>query len=541
MLGVSALKFAMLSDIHYISRRMVCDPNDSETLIHIATAERALLQAAEEHDTLIITGDLTDEGDRYSHEDLAEFLRGLKARGKKIYVIFATHDFHHHKAFVRMHGDTQAQFKETPWELPYFDTENVRYKDFVKPEYSLLTEQQCTPKLVESCTPEEIWDIYREFGRDQAISSDDGSFSYCVDLDENTRCLMLNDIFRNEEGLYDKSATFTPSCFRWIKTEIEKAKEEGKFIFVCSHHPFMPSVPIHRLGTDNRNMRSPASGHMLADMGINLAFTGHTHVNCVNFLESAKGNLLCNVMTASVRFYPPTYRNIDLEGLGKMLSYETVDVDKADIAIGEDSLREYYYKEFYKEYFKKYTDIKPPFNKILAEGKVGEYLFPLRRKAKLTDAEWTALKNEKLFDFAASAIFNMVTGDGKFTPETPEYRLFMSFAAVADSIIDAQPFYDIRNKAMGGYTVRQTVETLLFKNGIPDNNAVIDFTVKPQSKTKTPDTSSHAGEILMAALCVAAVPLSLLLPVVATVGLPIKTVKKRLKLKKTKTQPLLKY
>ena len=531
----------MLSDIHYISRRMVCDQNDTETLIHIATAEQALFQAAEESETIIISGDLTDDGDRYSHEDLVEILRRLKAMGKKIYVIFATHDFHHHRAFVRMHGDTQAQFKEKPWELPFFNPENVRYKDFVKPEYSHLTEEECTPKLVESCTPEEIWEMYREFGRDQAISSDDGSFSYCVDLDENTRCLMLNDIFRNEEGLYDKSATFTPSCFRWIKTEIDKAKEEGKFIFVCSHHPFMPSVPLHRLGTTNRNLRSPAAGHMLADMGINLAFTGHTHINCMNFLESEKGNLLCNLMTASVRFYPPTYRKIDLDGNGKILSYETVDVKKADIDINEETLREYYYKEFYADYLRKYTNIKPPFNKIVAEGKVGEYLFPFKRKAKLTDEEWASLKNKKLFDFVTSAIFNMVTGDGKFTPETPEYRLFMSFAAVADSIIDAQPFYDIRKKSLGGYTVRETVESLLFKNGLPDNKATVDFTVKPQKIIKTPDVKSHAGEILMAAVCVAAIPLSLLVPPAVAVGLPIKTVLKKLQLKKTPTEPLMKY
>ena len=535
------MKFAMLSDTHYISRRMLCDPNDKDTLIKIETTEQAILQAAEEFDTLIISGDLTDDGDRPSHEDFVEFLRSVKAKGKKIYVIFATHDFHHHRAYVRKHGDTKAEFVSCPWEQPYFDPKEVRWKDYVKPEYKNWSEEDCTPQLEESCTPEEIWEMYREFGFDDAISADEGSFSYCVDLDEKTRCLMLNDIFRNEEALHDISATYTPSCLRWMRKMIDEAKAEGKFIFVCSHHPFMPSVPIHRLGTGNRNLRSPAAGHMLADMGITLAFTGHTHVNNVGFLESPKGNIMCDVMTGSTRFYPPTYRRVDLDGQNNRLNYEVVDVRlPSDMKLEEKTLREYFYKDFYNDYFRQYTSVKPPFNKIVAEGKVGQYLFPFRKKAGLTDAEYDKIKDRKLFDFITGIIFNMVTGDGKFTPETPEYRLMMTFAAFADSVVDVQPFTDIRGKSLQGYTVKEVVETLLFKNGISDNKAEFDFTVKPQ-KTPTPEYTSCAGDVLMTIICILAVPASLLIPPVVSVGLPVKTIMKKIKVKKNPPSPKMKY
>lgn len=536
------MKFAMLSDTHYISRRMLCNENDTENLNHIAVVEQAVRQAAEEYDTIIISGDLTDDGDRYSHEDFVKFLREIKAQGKNIYVIFATHDFHHHRAFVRKRGDTKAQFTSAPWEKPYFDPEGFCYKDIVKPEFSHLTEAECTPQLVESVTPEEIWQMYYEFGPEQSLSMDAGSFSYCVDLDDKTRCLMLNDIFRNEEALHDISATFTPSCLRWMKKMIDKSKEEGKYIFVCSHHPFMPCVPLHRLGASNRNMRAPEVGHMLADMGIDLAFTGHTHVSSLNFLESPKGNLLCDVMTPSVRFYPPAYRRVDLDGQNKRLAYETVDVNIPENAdIKENTLREYYYKLFYKDYFRQYTSIKPPFNKIVAEGKVGEYFFLFKRKAKLTDAEYNALKDKKLFDFITDVIFNMVTGDGQFTPETPEYRLLMAFAAVADSIIDAQPFVDIRNKSLKGYTISQILEDMLFNNEISDNKAEFDFTVKPQKRIKTPVYTSCAGDIAMIIVCALAVPLSLLAPPVIAFGLPVKTIMKKIDLKKNPTKLFWRY
>lgn len=536
------MKFALLSDTHYISRRMLCDPEDKITPVQIAAAEQAVLQAAKEFDTILIAGDLTDDGDRFSHEDFVEFLRSVKAQGKKIYVIFATHDFHHHRAFVRKHGDTKAEFKEKPWDLPYFDPEGIKWKDYVKPEYKDWSEEDCTPQLVEACSPEEIWDMYREFGRDDAFSVEESSFSYCIDLDEKTRVLMLNDIFRNEEALHDISATYTPSCFRWIKKMLDKAKEDGKFIFVCSHHPFIPTTPIHRLGTSNRNLRSPASGHTLADMGINLALTGHTHANNIGFLESPKGNILCDIATASPRFYPPTFRKIDLDGLDGKISYETVEVEMpSDISIDEKTMREFFYKDFYADYFRQYTNVKPPLNKIVAEGKVGEYLSLFRKKAGLTDKEFNGIKDKKLFDFLTDVIFSLVAGDGKFTPETPEYRLLMTVAAFLDSVIDAQPFMDIRGKNLQGYTIKEIVESLLFKNGHSDNKADIDFTVKPDKKIITPEYKSFAGDIIMAIICALAVPASLLLPPIVSIGLPVKTILKKIDVKKNPASPKMKY
>lgn len=535
------MKFAILSDTHYVSERMVCNPLESDTPFFSATSRQAVLQAAEEFDTLLIAGDLTDQGDRYSHEEFIEFLRTVKAKGTKIYVIFATHDFHHHHSYVRKEGDTKAEFTEKLWDRPFLDLDKVCWKDYVKPEYKNMSEAECTPQLVEACSPEELWDMYREFGRDQAISSDEGSFSYCVDLDEKTRCLMLNDIFRNEEALGDISATYTPSCFRWIKKEIDRAKTDGKYIFACSHHPFLPTAPIHRLGTSNKNLRSPASGHMLADMGINLVLTGHTHANNIGFLESPDGNVMCNLMTASTRFYPPTYRRIDLDGLNNRISYETVDVSIPEgYGIEEANMREHYHRDFYKKYYRDYTNVKPPFNKIVASGKVGQYFFPFKKKAGLTDEEYNKLKDKTIFDFFTDVIFNMVTGDGRFTPDTPEYKLVMATAACLDSIIDAQPFVDIRSKGLQGYTLGEVAEALLFKNGISDSVGDIDFTVKPQLD-ETPKFTSHAGEVLMAIICVLAIPLSLLAPPVIAVGLPVKTVKKIIKNKKNPLSPKYKY
>lgn len=532
----------MMSDTHYISRSMVLD-NDSETMLNIAVTEQALADAAEKSDTIIISGDLTDKGDRPSHEDFIKLLRSYTEKGKKIYVIFATHDFHHHRAYVQKWGKTNVEYTSMPWDSqPYFDAEAANFKDYVKPEYAGLSEEECTPQLAEACAPEELWEMYYEFGPAQAMSRDDGSFSYCIDLDENTRCLMLNDIFRNEEALQDKTATFTPHCFKWIKSMIDKAKEDGKFIFVCSHHPFMPTVPVHRLGTSNRNLRSPEPGHMLADMGINLLFAGHTHATAVDWLTSDKGNCACHILTPSVRFYPPAFREVELDGLNGKISYELTDVSTpGGVSIPESTLREHYYKVFYKDYFRQYTSGKPPFNKIVAEGKLGDFGFLFKKKARLTEKEYAEIKDKKLFDFLSGIVFNMLTGDGSYTPETPEYRILMSIAAIGDSIIDAQPFADIRNKVFKGYTVSQVAEGMLFKNGVSDCKAAFDFTKKQPKHYVTSAMKSHVGDILMLFVWILSLPVSLLAPAAAAIGIPVKYIMKKINIKKHPASPLMRY
>ena len=537
------MKFAVLSDTHYISRRMITTPDDEELMLQPAVTEQAVMQAAEEADVLFITGDLTDRGDRYSHEDFSDFLRKIKAQGKKIYVIFATHDYNHHKAFARKYGE-KVRYKSQPWEKPWFNSENIRWHDYVTDEFSNLSEQECTPQLVESLNPEKIWEMYREFGPDEAYSVHESSFSYCLDLDENTRCLMLNDGFRNEECLQDKSATYSPSCFRWIEKMCKEAERDGKFIFVCSHHPLVPPAPAYRIGAgkENRNMRSPAPGHTLADIGINLAFTGHTHFCDVGYLKSEKGNLLCDITVPSVRFYPPAYRLIDLDGKAGKIKYNCTYINTPQgFELEEDSLFEHYHKGMYNQYYRSVTGSNDALKKFLDKAKVKDVYFLVKNKAKLSESEYQNIKETKIFDLIIEIAFNMLIGDGKYTPDTPEYKFMMSLSAKLDSIIDTQPFIDVRKNYLGGYSVSQVIEPMLYNKSVSDREAEFDFTKMPKNSGTAPVYTSHAGEAVMGFVYVAAILFSVMYPAAAAVGIPLLTVRKKLKEKKNPAEPTLKY
>lgn len=535
------MKFAILSDTHYISRRMIADTENKELFLQPAVSEQAVAQAASEADVIFIAGDLTDHGDRYSHEDFANYLRKIKSTGKKIYVIFATHDFNHHKAFVRKSGE-KVKYKSEPWNKPWFNAGNIKWHDYVTDEFSSLSEDECAPQLVPALSPEEIWEMYKEFGPDEAYSVHESSFSYCLDLDGETRCLMLNDSFRNEEALKDKSATYSPSCFRWIEQMYKEAERDGKFIFVCTHHPLVPPAPAYRIGAgkENRDMRSPVPGHTLADMGISLAFTGHSHFCDVGYVKSEKGNSLCDITVPSVRFYPPAYRLIDLDGKNGRIKYNCTYINIPEgCEIEEESLFEHYHMGMHNQYYRSITGSNAFLKKLLDKATVGDFYFLVKGKAKLSQLEYDGIKNVKIFDLLTEIAFNMLIGDGKYTPDTAEYKFMMSLCAKLDSIIDTQPFVDVREK-FGGYSVTQIIEPMLYNKSTPDRAGDIDFTIMPEN-ADTPVYTSRAGEAVMGVIYAVAVLLSFLCPAAAVVGIPLLTVKKKIKEKNNPTQLRYKY
>lgn len=535
------MKFIVMSDLHYISPEMIID--DKKASINSAVTIQSLLDAAayRDIDTILITGDLTDKGDKPSHLALVRMLRKLKENGKKVYVTTATHDFNHNRAYTRKRGDTNSKFETQPWDKAYFNVDNADFSQYMAPE-SLMDPNRADPQLVECFSPSELWDLYHEFGRDDAISVENSSYSYCIDLDDKTRCLMLNDNFRNEEALHDISVTYSPACFKWIEKMVKQAKDDGKFIFACTHHPLLPPSPAYRIGAGNRDMRSPYSAHTLADIGINLVFTGHSHFSDVGFAQSDLGNNLCDITTPSVRFYPPRFRLVKLDGLNGRIAYRCVDVSvPKNSGIRDESLASYYRKEMYNEYLVKMQNLKNPLNKIVTEMTVKNFYFLCRSVSKLTAEEYEKVKNLRFFDLVMNAVFNMLAGDGKYTPDTPEYKVLMGLATVLDSIADTQPFADVRKKFLKGYSVSDIIKPLCFNNFVSDNEAEFDFTVRPAIRKPTIDYKSHAGDILMVIICILVIPLSIFLPAIAIVGVPALTISKKIQNKKNPPKPYYRY
>lgn len=531
------MKFAVLSDTHYISEKMIYSDESGEMLLKnkINKSVFKRLSSSNEFDTILITGDLVHAGDEQSHREYVEILREVKNSGKKVYVLTATHDFQFGRPYAIKAG-WNVKYKSEPWRNAWFDKDSHTYKDIVTDEFSHLSEEECTPPFMKAYTPEELWEVYREFGRDQAFSVFDSNYSYCVKLEEKIWCLMLNNNFRDIDARHNMSPAYSAECYRWMESIVKRAKDEGAFVFACTHHPLVPPVPAYKIGATDRNMRRAYVAHTLADIGIPLVFSGHTHFANVSFAVSDHGKTLCDITTPALASLPPMYRIAELYTDERKIKITTVPVENSEeFNIKEETLREHCENEFLRAYREKLSKLPAPLNKLIPGLKV-KHVYPLCKNAKLTRNEYESIKEKGMFDIILELAVNMQCGDGKYTPDTAIYRFMMGFAAAADSIIDAQPFVDIRKKLLG-YKMTEIIEPMLFNNYIPDNNAEFNFDVLPEKRTPTPAYKSDAGDILMSVLSVFAVLLSPLSPIAASAVIPVLTIRKKIKNKASHSTP----
>ena len=530
------MKFAVLSDTHYISLKMLPETgDDAHRLLHyVNKSALAALAGRTDVDTVLITGDLTDDGDECSHAEFAELLRGLQAAGKRVYVLTATHDFHFSRAYTTRHG-WPVRYRSSPWERPWFDPTDCDYKALVREEFSHLPAEDCVPPLVKICTPDDLWDIYHDFGPAQAFSVCASAWSYCVKLEEKLWCLMLNNNMRDVDANYDFSASYSPACYRWIDGIMKQARAEGAFVFACTHHPLVPPTPAYKIGGTTRNMRNSYSCHALADLGIPLVFSGHTHFADVAFGSSDKGRVLCDVTTPALSFLPPAYRTAEIFPVERRVKLTVEPVDRpADFPISAPDLKTHLRETFIEEYRRKVDALPHGLGKVTMGLKI-KHLAPLCPGC-LRREELAQIGETKMFDLVMELAVNMQCGDGRFTPDTPEYRFMTALSAAADSVVNTQPFIDI-NKKLLGYSISEIVEPLLFNNYVPDNNADFVFDRLPAPNFKTPAPRSALGDVLMAVLSAFALLAVPLAPLAAASALPAMTLIKKRRLKKNPPKP----
>ena len=530
------MRFAVLSDTHYISKKMLLgDGCDAKLLRH--TVNRAVFKALAEQteiDTVLITGDLTDDGDEYSHAEFAELLRQVQAAGKKVYVLTATHDFHFSRAYTMKNG-WKVRYRAHPWNRPWFNKDRCDYKRLVTDEFADLPAEECVPPLVRVPTPDDLWELYREFGRDRAFSVCDSAYSYCVKLEEKLWCLMLNNNFRDVDASEDMSVGYSQDCYRWIEGLVKQAEQEGALLFACTHHPLVPPVPAYKIGGGTRNMRNASSAHLLADIGIPLVFSGHTHFSDIAFASSDAGNVLCDVTTPALAFLPPAYRIAEIFPAERRLKVKSVAVEKTpEMHVEEPTLKEHYIREFTEEYRQKASRLPHGLGKA-ALGMQVKHVYPLCPKT-LSKAQYEEIKNKYMFDLVMDLVVNMQCGDGQYTPDTAEYRFLMGLAAAADSLIETQPFVDV-HKTLLGYSIREIMEPMLFNNYVPDADADFPFDRLPEQNTVPPVFKSNLGDAVMGLLSAFALLLTPVSPLVAAAALPAMTLMKKAKLKKHPPEP----
>ena len=280
------------TDIHYFSDSLtdgglrfqeMVEYGDGKVVTYIDQITDAFLDEVVKlrPDVLVLSGDLTLNGEKASHKDLAEKLHRVENNGIPVLVIPGNHDINNRQA-ARYEGEERFPAEYT--------------------------------------TPEEFRQIYQAFGYDEAASEDPNSLSYLYELDENTWLLMIDSCQYspvNKVGGMIKTETYD-----WIDDQLEKAWEDGVILLPVAHHNLLDESKIYV--EDCTIEHSEELVDRLEEEDIPLFLSGHLHVQ--HYMRDEEDRGIYEIVTSSLSTPPCQYGVLEYRD-DETFSYHTQKVD----------------------------------------------------------------------------------------------------------------------------------------------------------------------------------------------------------------------
>lgn len=535
------LKVTILTDIHFYSKRngasgaaYLIDNDHNQKLIgeseEVVKQAFRLIVEDKDSDIVLIHGDITNNGEIYSHEDIVPLLKELRNSGKKIFVTYSTHDYRRVEEGV------------VPTARGY-DGDNII--------------------SVPVANLEQVREYYKEFGHDQAIAVHEPTFSYVAQIADGYRIMALND----DTG-YRRSG-YKDDQMDWIKEQYDKAIAENQYIIAMAHHPVLAPSPLYDIigGLQDIIDNNIATANKLADIGINCIFTGHTHIHDISYMFSDNKNVFYDVSTGSLVGYPPTMRKVEFNPKDNLIDVKTHIIQEVEgIDMGELKLPMYIRKNFFgmieeivesgskgdiprfselangmsiKPYMiKKVRYLIKPLCKFLMKLSIGRVGNWTRAETGLKKADYKDIKNEKVVPFIMEIVTKLYAGDPNNHPDGNHYKIAMGLMAIIDSLLGCLP---INLKKITGYgSVSEIVEPLVYNKGICDDNALLNtdsataIEQLPAITEYVAPFKSKKGWKILAVLALIALLLSPILIPVAIIFFIVRFIKKLFK-KKNKT------
>ena len=469
------LKIQFITDTHYYSRKngtqgKAYEKDEAKSQMVVKDSDLVLKRAFDmlcedtSTDIVVLSGDTTRNGELTSHEEFIEMLRDLKKRGKRVYVITATHDFRPggvSKGFV---GDEQI-------EVPAVEERH------------------------------DLWDMYYEFGPNEAISTHPHSLSYVIQLAPGYRLFALNDD-TNYKPEGERGSGYSDDCMKWIMEQLEDAKANDQFVIAMTHHPMISPSPFYSIiGKGDMQRNHEVTREIFADAGLQVMLTGHTHVHNISYITTEKGNRFYDIACGALIGCPPVMRNVIFDPKNAKVDVDTVFVDNVEGLDTDGKSFPEYMKGFFFGMIAKViwamgndidvlADMTPAFSipgeKVKKLGwlikPIGKFLNKLtfkkiwrlcKKECGLKKSDIEDIKDNRVVDFILELVQNLYCGDSPYGPETREYKLTCGILNVIDSFLDTIHL-SIGKFLKGATSVRSLVEPLLWKNSeFKDSDAVL--------------------------------------------------------------------
>lgn len=296
------LRIAVMSDLHYLSPDMIADTEDFE---HAFNSDRKLLKEsssvlhemlervrADKPDILLVSGDLTKDGEQECHAALAKQLQQLQqdVPGLKIYVINGNHDIRNYNAKNFNTADGKA--------VPATRTEPEDFKRIYDFVYS-------DPTVLATFTPAE--------------GNKAGGLSYVARPVEGLTVIAMDTCRYSKENTsngtdeHETSGAISADLEKWVIEQTAAAKARGDLVIGLEHHGLVshfdvqPTIlPMYLVNGYERIAQE------YADAGMSVVFTGHMHAVDIAAMTTKAGNTFYDIETGSALTYPCPVRFVDL-------------------------------------------------------------------------------------------------------------------------------------------------------------------------------------------------------------------------------------
>ncbi len=270
-------KFAVIADPHYYSEKLGCNGrayemrqgSDQKMLAMSRSTVIAALEEIKKSDAefLLIAGDLSNDGEKCSHEEMRELLYEFK-KSKPVYIITATHDWCCDGNPRRYEGDKV-------------------YND------------------VETIAVNELSDFYKDFGLNECLSqfrTHQNKASYTVRPCEGITIFCLDDDQSSETN--EDGSGYSPEHWTWIENQVKEAKKRGDIVVGMQHHHLFLTEFDRAINGKRAVEYKEKMCKTFAEIDFPFMFTGHSHMQHIRKIYSDNNKPFYEINVASISGYP---------------------------------------------------------------------------------------------------------------------------------------------------------------------------------------------------------------------------------------------
>ena len=285
------VNIAVATDLHYLSSSLtdggafftdLVENADGKNMFYIEEITESFVATMiqEKPEILILSGDLTFNGERQSHLDLEQKLEKIKENGTQILVMPGNHDIDRSSA-AGFYGDGY--------------------------------------ELVDSINKEAFAKIYQDYGLQESIEKDDTFLSYLYRTRKDFWILMLDSNSHGTNEISDQT-------FSWIEEILKDAKKQDIQVLAVSHQNLLAHNPYFTEGFLIHRAQELEALYEKYDVMANLS--GHIHIQHIQDKD------LPEILTSALPVSPHHYGMIQFDG--KTLDYQTKILDVASWAREQD-------------------------------------------------------------------------------------------------------------------------------------------------------------------------------------------------------------